>query len=58
VNKVELKFLRRESNKLIFTTDHERIKTVTYEAVGTEEQFENFLKAVLLNYYKRNGLID
>ncbi|SDG04279.1 hypothetical protein SAMN04244560_01688 [Thermoanaerobacter thermohydrosulfuricus] len=55
---MELKFLRREGDKLIFTTDHERIRTVTYEAVGTEEQFENFLKAVLLNYYKRNGLID
>lgn len=58
MNRVELKFLRREGNKLIFTTDHKRIKTVIYEAVGTEEQFENFLKAVLLKYYKRNGLID
>ena len=55
---MELKFLRREGDKLIFTTDHERIRTVTYEAVGTEEQFEKFLKVVLLNYYKRNGLID
>jgi hypothetical protein len=58
VNKLELKFLRREGNKLIFTTNHERIKTVTYEADGTEEQFEKFLKVVLLNYYKRNGFID
>ncbi len=55
---MELKFLRREGNKLIFTTNHERIKTVTYEADGTEEQFEKFLKVVLLNYYKRNGFID
>lgn len=55
---IELKFLKSEGNKLVFITNHEKIKTVTFEAVGTEEQFEQFLKALFQNYFKRQGLID